>query len=207
MGFISTAASYPMSNGNIHEDINPVHLVVSKENVVRFSPDEKACVFKALFDVIPEFRHKLRIFNPRSSLYSLICKYSSGEESCYPCRGGLELLFVDAKGDTYPCGFRGLENLGKFCELASSNNNLRPSCVKCDWECFRDTSELFDPALDVFTKPLKFLSRAFKDNQNMRLWMKDILYYKACNFFHGRIPPDYKKLSKFFNGCRLNAKE
>jgi hypothetical protein len=30
-----------------------------------------------------------------------------------------------------------------------------------------------------------------------RLWLEDLRYYHSCDFFDGRKPPDYAKLSRF----------
>ena len=197
-GFTTSITAYPMSAYNAYENVEPVYMAISRENLVTFSNEEKAVLLKAFFDVIPEFRQKIRIFNPMSSLYSLIRQYTDKEWLCYPCRGGSEYFFVDAKdGNTYPCGFMRQENLGKFWELDFENNNQKPSCVTCDWACFRDPSELVGPIEEIFTRPLAFINRVVKDKQFIRVWLKDILYYWACGYFNGRIPPNYKKLSIF----------
>ncbi|HHT9123820.1 MAG TPA: radical SAM protein, partial [Candidatus Wunengus sp. YC63] len=70
-----------------------------------------------------------------------------------------------------------------------------PSCVTCDWACFRDPSELVGPIEEMFTRPWTFINRVVTDRQFIRVWFKDILYYWACGYFNGRIPPNYKKLS------------
>ncbi|MBI2470655.1 MAG: radical SAM protein [Planctomycetes bacterium] len=198
MGFTTSIAAYPMSTNGVHEDIDPVYMSASSEDIVRFPEDEKVLLLQAYFAVISELRHKIRIFTPRSALYSLIRQYTIGESYCYPCLGGYGSFFIDAQeGNAYPCGYRGKENLGKYWEMESVNIDHKPSCLKCDWECFRDASEFFGPIQDIFTMPWKFMKRTVTDNQYIRLWLKDILYFRACDFFNGRVPPNFKKLSKF----------
>ena len=197
MGFTMVNACYPMSVDN-DNGLDAVYGATSESPVVQFSSDEKALVFKALLDTIPEYRDKIRIFSPRVSLYSLIRRYTVGEEYCYPCRGGSDFFFIDAMdGNTYPCGYRGKDNLGKFWKLDIEKIDKVPSCRKCDWECFIDPSELLGPFLSLATKPLAFFERAVRDGDYFKLWLQDIRYFSACNFFDGRIPPDYKKLTAF----------
>lgn len=199
LGFTMVNACYPMSVQNSHHTtLNPVYRATSSDRLVQFSSLEKAAVFRALFDAIPQFRSKIRIFTPRSSLYALIKQYLLGEAYCYPCRGGREFFFIDARdADTYPCGYKGNENLGKFWEFDLSKVDKKGACRKCDWECFRDPSELFGPLQSLFTKPNAFFGRIIKDRSYMKLWYQDLKYFSACDFFSGRTPPDYKKLSKF----------
>lgn len=197
LGFTMVNACYPMSIDN-DNGLDAVYSATSESPMVQFSSDEKALVFKALLDTIPEYRDKIRIFSPRVSLYSLIRQYTVGEEYCYPCRGGIDFFFIDARdGNTYPCGYRGKENLGQFWKLDIEKIDKVQSCRKCDWECFIDPSELMGPFLSIATKPLTFLERAVKDGDYFRLWIQDIKYLSACNFFNGRISPDYKKLTAF----------
>ncbi len=199
MGFTLVNACYPMSlqNGD-HTALDAVYRATSTARLVQYSPLEKAAVFRALFDTIPQFRSKIRIFSPRSSLHALIRQYLLGEEYCYPCRGGREFFFINARdGNTYPCGYRGQENLGKFWEFDRKKLNSKDICKKCDWECFRDPSELLGPFLDLCMRPVTFMRKMANDRYAMRLWYDDLRYFSACNFFNGTIPPDYQKLSRF----------
>ncbi len=199
LGFTMVNACYPMSlEPGSTDGLHAVYGASSEAPLIQFSPDEKSLVFKALFDTIPEFRSKIRIFSPRSSLYSLLRQYTVGEEYCYPCRGGIDFFFVDAKGgNTYPCGYRGDENLGKFWGPVLRNGNEGASCKKCDWECFRDPSELFGPLQSLFSRPVAFFERVLKDRAYIGLWLEDLRYSSACGFFNGRSAPDYKALSAF----------
>lgn len=199
LGFTMVNACYPMGINN-DNGLDAVYGAISESLMVQFSSDEKALMFKALFDTIPEYRDKIRIFSPRVSLYSLIRQYTVGKEYCYPCRGGVDFFFIDARDcNTYPCGYRGKDNLGKFWDLDMEKIDKVPSCRKCDWECFIDPSELLGPLLSLMKKPLAFFERAVKDSDYFRVWIEDIKYFSACNFFDGRTPPDYKRLAGYKN--------
>lgn len=205
LGFTMVNACYPMSvqNSN-HTTLNPVYRAASGNRLVQFSSLEKAAVFRALFDAIPQFRSKIRIFTPRSSLSALIRQYLLGEAYCYPCRGGREFFFIDARdGNAYPCGYRGHENLGDFRELTRDKITIQETCRKCDWECFRDPSELLGPLMDLCTRPAVFIKKILHDRHCMKLWYHDLKYFSACNFFNGTIPPDYQKLSRFSFNTKL----
>jgi MoaA/NifB/PqqE/SkfB family radical SAM enzyme len=199
LGFTIVNACYPMSvDESDAAGLDAVYGATSASSIIQFSGQERAVVFKALFDTIPEFRSKIRIFSPRTSLYSLIRQYTLDESYSYSCRGGIEFFFVNASdGNTYPCGYRGADNLGKFWELDFSKPDKKPECRRCDWECFRDPSELSGPLLTLFGNPAYFLERVVKDTAYMKLWLEDIRYFAACNFFDGRTAPDFNKLSSF----------
>jgi len=105
---------------------------------------------------------------------------------------------VDAQtGSTYPCGYRGKENLGKFWDLDISSRDPNQVCLGCDWECFRDPSELFGPILQGIRHPFKIGSEMSKHKQHFKLWLSDLKYYRACNLFDSRVPPDYERLKAF----------
>jgi MoaA/NifB/PqqE/SkfB family radical SAM enzyme len=200
MGFTIVNACYPMSAETNAEPISAVYKATSADDAVNFSSDEKHIIFKALFDVIPEFRSRIRIFTPRSSLLALIRQHNGDASGSYACRGGREFFFVDAKtGDTFPCGYRGTENLGKFWDTDFPRRNGMEPCTKCDWECFRDPSELVGPLHDLMTRPGRLVSKIVKDREWLRLWCEDLRYYRACGFFNGRVPPDTMNLERFFN--------
>ena len=195
LGFTIANVCYPMSmNYNLHA----VYGAISDAHLMKFNSEEKSLVFQALFEIMSEFRSKIRIFTPKCALYSLIRQYTSGDEHCYPCRGGKDFFFIDAKNaDTFPCGYRGNENFGKFWELDYNKIRQTEFCKKCDWECFRDPSELFGPLLSLLTKPTTFFRKIRQDKFYMSLWYQDLKYFSACNFFNGRIPPNYETLSRF----------
>ena len=85
LGFTIANVCYPMSmNYNLHA----VYGAISDAHLMKFNSEEKSLVFQALFEIMSEFRSKIRIFTPKCALYSLIRQYTSGDEHCYPCRGG-----------------------------------------------------------------------------------------------------------------------
>ena len=199
LGFTMVNACYPMSINEESASLNPVYAATSIDRIISFTNDEKAALFRALFDTIPEFRSKIRIFSPRSSLYAMYKSYEKhSQDGTYGCRGGADFFFLDSKdGAIYPCGYRGQENLGTIWDLKPTHNGKEPDCRQCDWECFRDPSELFGPILDAVHRPHKLINKWRKDKSSMRVWIEDMRYYRACDLFDGRTPPDFSKLSKF----------
>jgi MoaA/NifB/PqqE/SkfB family radical SAM enzyme len=200
LGFTLVNSCYPMSMDKTAEGANlgPVYAAESSDRVVRFSSEEKAVLFQALLDAIPQFRSRIRIFSPRCALHTLIAEKEGRPHISYPCRGGTEFFFIDAAtGDTYPCGYRGKENLGKLWQLSGRPHGATGPCTSCDWECFRDPSILLGPVLMAATHPLR-LARSFsRDRTFFDLWKEDASYYLACDFFDGRKPPDFSKLEQF----------
>jgi MoaA/NifB/PqqE/SkfB family radical SAM enzyme len=199
LGFTMTSACYPMSvDADKHSGLESVYAATSPDVVVRFSRQEKVWLYKALLDTVPAFRQHLRIITPLSSLYGLIQQYTDGIESSYPCRGGIDYFFVDCQyGKTYPCGYRGQEDLGRLWELDRDVLNPEASCYACDWECFRDPSELFGPILQGFSHPVALFNKLHRDRDFFRLWIQDLRYARACDMFDGRTPPDMTRLRQF----------
>jgi MoaA/NifB/PqqE/SkfB family radical SAM enzyme len=201
LGFTIVNACYPMSinTGQSEAGLEVVYGANSEERIVNFSRLEKALLFKALLQTIAEYREQIRIFSPLSSLYALYRQYRDGKmPSMYPCHGGIDFFFIDARNaDTYPCGYRGSENLGKYWQMKQAVDAGTASCTRCDWECFRDPSELFGPLLAAFSRPAALLRDCMQDWNRYRLWISDIRYYKACDYFNGRRPPDPKQLARF----------
>ncbi|MHC1698666.1 MAG: radical SAM protein [Geobacteraceae bacterium] len=199
LGFTIANACYPM---NIEKDpassLSAVYEATAADECVRFSAREKHALFSALAETIPEFRSQIRIFSPLSSLHALARRYSGEEDRSYPCNGGSDFFFIDAKdGNTYPCGYRGAENLGKFWDLSLKNPPRGRSCRECDWECFRDPSELLGPFQDFCSAPFGVARRLLRDKKLTALWLNDLRYYRAADFFNGRQAPDYRKLARF----------
>jgi len=204
LGFTMVNACYPMSVNSAArgEDLNPVYAATSADGIVRFQRAEKALLFKALMNVIPEFRDKIRIFSPRTSLLALHRQYAQDSQAAYPCRGGVDFFFVDSRdGNTYPCGYRGSEGMGKFWDLDRDACAPLASCKLCDWECFRDPSELFGPLLEGVSDPRGLLKRLWRDREYFRTWAQDARYYRACDFFDGRRPPNLDRLRSFRKGA------
>jgi len=198
MGFTIVNCCYPMSidTGSDPDELKPVYEATSTGDIVRFSRQEKALVYRALSETLTEFRSGIRIFTPRCSLYRLIQYYADHIETPYPCRGGLDYWFVNSQdGNVYPCGFRGHENHGK---LWNRNEIHRPSsstCTLCDWECFRYPSELFGPLTEALSAPRQLAGRLGRDWPFFRLWLQDLRYYLACDWFDGNKPPEYGKMA------------
>lgn len=201
LGFTIVNSCYPMSITPDADDssLRAVYAAGSSDRVVAFTDAEKAVLYNALFAVIPEFRSRIRIFSPRTALYSLARQHAGpGASAVYPCRGGVDFFYMDAKdGDTYPCGYRGGENMGRFWRLDRRRRQAADNdCVACDWECFRDPSELFGPVYEGLTRPLGLIRRIRKDPDFFNLWMSDLRYYRACDFFDGRKAPDARRLAR-----------
>ncbi len=198
LGFTIANACYPMSVDSQDENLAAVYQASTTDHVVRFTPAEKTMIFSALNDTLEEYRHRIRIFSPRSSLNALIHHYSGDETCSSPCQGGINYFFIDSKtGNTFPCGFRGQDNFGKFYNLNGSFKPVKKDCTQCDWECFRDPSELSAPLLDLLSSPTSLTRKVFNNRGHFKLWLNDLLYYRSCGYFDGRKPPDFDKLAAF----------
>ena len=151
LGFTTVNACYPMSYNEADSDRKAVYAATATDGVIRFSSQEKAAMLRALYDVIPEFRHRLRIFTPRSALLALMRQHAGLDAGLFPCRGGIDFFFVDAANmNTYPCGYRGDVSLGKFwpwiwplwittaCANTATGNvsGTRQSSLSLSWTCF-----------------------------------------------------------------------
>jgi hypothetical protein len=175
-----------------------VYQAVSEDSVVRFGNAEKAMLFKAVLDTVPAYRSKIRVFSPRTSLYALGKQYSYGSNGAYPCRGGIDYFFINSQDvNVYPCGYRGNESLGKYWEMDWDSVDEHAACYQCDWECFRDPSELFGPLLEGFSNPASVIRKFCGDPRYLNLWINDVRYYCACDLFDGRKPPEYARLRRF----------
>jgi len=200
LGFTIVNSCYPMSVTGGDESLDAVYAASASDPVVSFTAGEKALIYKALMDTIPEFRSRIRIFSPRASLNALMHQHDGNGNGSrpYPCRGGIDFFFIDARdGDTYPCGYRGHQNLGKFWDLDIHRIPESPECRACDWECFRDPSELFGPILECTSAPFALADRLRGNPRFFQLWLADLWYYQACDFFDGRRPPDPRRLARF----------
>lgn len=190
LGFTMVNACYPMSvNSSGSSQMNAVYGATSDSAIISFRKEEKIQMFKALMDTIPKFRKRIRIFTPLVSLYSLIKQFEGQENFSYPCRGGIDFFFIDAAdGYTYPCGYRGNENMGRFYELNINSLKAKPFCKSCDWECFRDPSELMGYVIQALHNPFGYIANRNKDPFYRHLWKEDIKYYELCDYFDGRKP-------------------
>lgn len=201
LGFTIAAICYPMSVPTNDEPagLKAVYGATSSESLVNFDRRERAMLFEALWDVLPQCRSQIRIFSPRISLDALRKQHlNGGAISAYQCRGGLDFFFIDARdGLTYPCGYRGNEKLGKFWVMEPSSHGSAAPCYQCDWECFRDPSELFGPLVQGVSQPLDLIRKLSRNRDYLATWTEDIRYYRACSFFDGRKPPNFRRLSRF----------
>ncbi len=205
MGFTIANACYPMSMADdaAKSDLDAVYAAASPDRVVCFTKAEKALLFKALLDTIPKFRSQIRIFSPLTSLYVLYRDYQfaslrQDESRAYPCRGGIDFFFVNCQdGNTYPCGYRGNENLGPFETLDLDALDRQAFCLSCDWECFRDPCELAGPVCQALTRPMNLIRKLAKDTAHLKYWLSDLRYYRACRYFNGREDVETTALRRF----------
>ena len=111
LGFTTVNACYPMNAEDV--GLHAQYQATSVDEIVSFSPEEKARLFVAMAAVIPEFRSRIRIFSPVASLKALSRQHTSDPGAVNPCRGGVDFFYVSAHdGLAYPCGYRGQEPLG-----------------------------------------------------------------------------------------------
>ena len=202
LGFTTVNMCYPMASGDgqrEHALANDaaVYAATSPDRIVKFTPHEKSALFAGLSNAIGEHRGDLRIFTPRSSLYALRRALGPHTAGAYPCRGGVDFFFASAHGQVYPCGYRGGEPLG---EAWGERSRPGPACYKCEWECFRDPSELFGPIADLVSAPWRIAQRWLREPEFMKLWIEDLRYFAACGFYNGRTAPNYAALARFAKG-------
>jgi hypothetical protein len=197
MGFTMANACYPMSVEAKRDGLTAVYGATSESSLVHFSRAEKRALFAALRDVIPEFRAQIRIFTPLSSVDGLMAEYSSSlpRPGGYACRGGVDFVFVDTRGHAFPCGYRGDEDLGSFAALDFSRLERVPHCRLCDWECFRDPSELMGPVTGAATLSATVAKTLRGGDRRLGLWRSDVRYYLAAGLFDGRRAPTMARLA------------
>ena len=200
MGFTIVNACYPMSSLEIDEQAcDAVYPAASADRIVSFDQEEKKRLFCALLSALDAYRSRIRIFTPAVSLYALMKQYGQGTEDIHACRGGIDYFYINAKdGHVYPCGYRGLEDMGAFIQMKKLPEPAAfRECFLCDWECFRDPSELIGPVIDALKSPAALRRRWKHDPKYFRLWMEDLRYYQACRWFNGRKGINQKALSRF----------
>ncbi len=207
LGFTMTSACYPMSiQPTDASSLQSVYAATAMDMVVNFSRREKVLLYQALSDTVEEFRDRIRILTPLSSLRALIDQTSGASLQQYSCRGGMDYFFVDCrKGLTYPCGYRGNDSLGYLWDLDMSALDRKKECSLCDWECFRDPSELFGPIVQGLRDPLSLFNRYRLQKPALRAWWQDIRYARACNFFDGRKPLVPERLRSFQKSIRAEG--
>jgi hypothetical protein len=196
LGFSMANVCYPMSATGGQAVEGSAYRATSESPLVTFTSEEKVLLYSALAETVTEHRGRLRMFTPLSSLAALAQEHERGGEG-FPCRGGLDYFFVDAYGAAFPCGYRGGEDLGPFVRLDPAHLPAGEPCRSCDWECFRDPSELLGPVTGLArlsTLPLRLLGPG--DEKEM-VWRGDVRYAVACGLFDGRRPPDRRRLAAF----------
>jgi MoaA/NifB/PqqE/SkfB family radical SAM enzyme len=199
LGFSIANVCYPMSiDEETHgESLNAVYGATAASAIVSFSDREKGHLFDVLRQSIAENRSHLRIFTPLCALEALQRQFRRGERG-YSCRGGKDFFFVDAvKGHAFPCGYRGDDDMGPFRSGAARTSAGAGDCFACEWECFRDPSELGGPLLDMLQHPLHGLRLWRAYPQRFQIWLTDLRYYRDCDFFDGRRPPKYDRLRRY----------
>jgi len=206
LGFTMANLCYPMSfptdrdNGCVSADApRAVYAASSNDDSVSFSLDEKVLLYRGLARAVAEARPRLRVFTPLSSLEALArdCERlarGASPTASFPCLGGRDYFFVSVGGLAYPCGFRGDDCLGPFRALSPGSRRVSPHCRECDWECFRDPSQLFGQAWALH-QPIVGRVCGRRDKL-FALWLGDVRYAYACRFFDGRLPLDRQRLSR-----------
>lgn len=197
LGFTIVNVCYPMSATGLDDPGNAVYGAVAESEIMDFSATERSLLIKALLQIIPAYRGRILIFTPLSSLSVLAPADGAPSPDIYGCRGGIDFFFIDAEsGKLYPCGYRGKECLGDFEAFDFKAVNTHAACSQCDWECFRDPSILFGPLLALLAGPVKAVARLCANPVFFKLWLADLRYYRACNFFRCTSPPNYKAMAR-----------
>ncbi|MEI6726143.1 MAG: radical SAM protein [Actinomycetes bacterium] len=196
MGFTMANVRYLTSAAAKRDGLSAVCGATSGSSLVDFSRPERRVLFAALRDVIPEFRAQIRILTPLSSVDGLAAEYSSSlpRPSGYACRGGVDFVFVDTRGHAFPCGYRGDEDLGPFATLDFARLERLPHCRLCDWECFRNPSELMGPVAGAASLSATVAKSLRGRDRRLGLWRSDVRYYLAAGLFDGRRAPDMARL-------------
>lgn len=199
LGFTLANCCYPMSDTDRGLGDRAVYAATAADARVTFTAQEKRELFRALRHVVPRQRSAIRIFTPLCAASALERSAAEPGFATRPCLGGRSFFFVNRRGDTFPCGYRGGENLGPFRRFDPDRRPADAPCRACDWECFRDPSELLGPLGDMFSGPTGWWRLLRGDARQRRLWLDDLRYFAACDFFDGRLPPRPEKLARFAN--------
>ncbi|ADD69722.1 Radical SAM domain protein [Denitrovibrio acetiphilus DSM 12809] len=193
LGFTIANACYPMSMQG-----DAVYKAESVDDIVSYNDTEKHYLFKAMYDTLPEYRGRIRIFTPRSSLIMLVRHYGGEKDAGFACYGGIDYFFVESStGHAFPCGFRAACDMGAYEDLDSRKIKHKPECRLCDWECFRDPSNQTGPLAEFFRNPFRVIRMFLGDREFMKEWWKDLLYYFACGMFNFTHEADYGKMLYF----------
>ena len=224
LGFTMCGLCYPMSLPEEESGSQAAYRATSTAHLVDFTTREKAILYDELLRLLPDVRRAVRLFTPRSSLAMLrdenlargatdkprctqdgvsprapggssaARRAQAGGAACYPCLGGVHFFFLAASGQLYPCGYRGEEPLGAPWDV-DFDVPRKATCVSCEWECFRDPSQLAGPLGALRREPWTLLHPRRGDRERLRLWHEDVRYVLACDLFNGHTPPDYRRLA------------
>ena len=94
LGFTTANCCYPMDDANK----TPVYRAAAGDDIVNFSPEERATGMRPFLTRSVNTGHKIRIFTPLSSLYALIMQHASGRIDGHdPCRGGTDDFFCECE--------------------------------------------------------------------------------------------------------------
>lgn len=80
--------------------------------------------------------------------------------------------------------------MGKLYHLNIKDIEEKPFCKACDWECFRDPSEIMGYLINSVRHPLRYISNSSIDSEYRSLWKSDLKYFMKCNYFDGRKPTE-----------------
>jgi hypothetical protein len=197
LGFTTANVCYPMRDTG-PPGYAPVYAAADGGETMDFSAQETAALLAALDRVIGAFRGRLRIFAPRSSILALLDRHENGRRRGYGCLGGRDFVFVDAQHmRLYPCGYRGDEPMDDFPVGRARGLGRDTDCDLCDWECFRDPSNLFGPLLALRRSPVRGLRRLLADPGWAGAWLEDLAYFRACGWFDATRPPEPDRLARF----------
>lgn len=202
LGFTLVNVCYPM--GPEASSLSPVYEAATAHPLMGYNRLERRWLLQAWQDTLPEFRGYLRIFTPRASVRALVRQHAGFTPAPYPCLGGSHFFFISARdGQTYPCGYQPNPGWGPFWEKRWKG---RPAgdCRACDWECFRDPSDLLGFVRQLGKDPKGWLRRLKADSGYLHFWLEDMRYYLACDFFDGRKPPDGKRLHAAAGATAMN---
>jgi hypothetical protein len=199
LGFTIASVCYPMNRGEKNRNGLDACGATAVADMARHTSDEKELVFKALFYTIPEFRHRIRILSPRSSLLSLMRQYAGGDNAGHHFAGEADHFIFDVRDShSYACHYQGDENHLELQRPGPAQIDQWPLCRENYQVCFRDPSEMIRLMISLFTSPHLFYSEILQDDEFSKLWMEDFKYFRDCEFFDCSKAPDFRKLDFFY---------
>lgn len=195
LGFTIASVCYPMNRGENNRNGQEACGATAGADIARYTSAEKELVLKALFYTIPEFRHRIRILSPRSSLLSHMRQYAGGDHAGHHFTGVADHFFFDVRdAHSYSCLCQGDKNHPDLRHPGPTFIDQGPLCRENYRECFRDPSEMIHLMISLFTSPHLFSREILQDNEFSELWMEDFKYFRDCEFFDCAKAPDFRKL-------------